>query len=74
MITAYITLSPTREIVSVNQSLEGAARHAYGMGEGRLDEGDFTYQTIADALESMPSVTIHYETGSYVIERHFIAA
>ena len=74
MITAYITLSPSREIVSVNQSLEGAARHAYGMGDGKLDKGEFTFKSIEDALENSPSVTIHYPDGSYLIERHFIAA
>ena len=74
MITAYITLSPNREIISVNQSLEGCARHAYGMGPGKLDDVDITYQNIADRLEDSPSVTIHYEDGAYTIERHFIAA
>lgn len=75
MVTVYITTNAQNEIESVNQSIEGMARFAYGLGVVRLKDEPCTYQSMVEHFEAHASADLATEDGTtYKVERHFVAA
>lgn len=75
MVTVYITTNAAREIEGVHQSVEGAARFAYGLGVAALDGKACNFQAMLAHFEKNAAADlITGEGASYRVERHFVAA
>lgn len=75
MVTVYITTNANKEIESVNQSIEGAARFAYGLGVSQINGSLCSYQAMLEHFEKNPSADLLCDDEkAYRVERHFVAA